>query len=83
MFGKFGSENRPVVVGDKLSFTYNDKLRVGTVEKVRETYFTIEFADGSYKSFNWAKVQGDITVLSTADGKSGFVQGLKEIQASK
>ena len=67
-------------LNDKISFKYNGKIRIGRIEKLKAEYLTLESTDGGFKSFRFEKFESAPRMLSTADGKSGFVEGLKEIQ---
>lgn len=78
MKATLGNEKVEIQENDRLSFTYNDKLRVGRVETVKAELVTLE-VQGQFKSFRFDRMQSEITMLSTADGKSGFVASLGSI----
>lgn len=47
---------KPIRVGDKLLFSYNDKTRKGLVKSVVRNVVTLE-SEGSYKSFSVGKIK--------------------------
>ena len=40
-------------VGGEARFSYNDKERVGTVEKLTDSYLVLKFDDGTFKTFRF------------------------------
>jgi hypothetical protein len=55
---------RGIETGDKIALLYNDKIRVGTVERnetIRRKYVTLAHDDGNFKSYSWDRVDGLLT----------------------
>lgn len=68
MLGIHKSTTIVINVGDEVELTYNDKPRTGAVEKVEDSYFTVDTQDG-FRSFTYSKVQGDIVITQRESEK--------------
>jgi hypothetical protein len=45
-----------VQVGQTVKFRYHNKMRTGVVHALKETCFTVQFPDKSFKSFRYDKI---------------------------
>lgn len=46
-----------IKVGQTALFRYHNKMRTGVVHALKETCFTVQFPDGSFKNFRYDKVK--------------------------
>lgn len=45
-----------VQVNQTVKFRYKNKMRIGVVHALKETCFTVQFPDGTFKSFRYDRI---------------------------